>query len=145
MTMYVAHEQLFLRVSYNNNSYHAPVNVATGGSVGHVRTTQIHRNASPWIVRRMKYSCPSNITCHILQYSYKYSYHDSHNTFDGVSPQQPLYSLDGEWPRTQYPIVNIMDAMRFHKSNHDILTSHIPPYDTIVVLTCISPYLGLEA
>ena len=47
MTMYVVHEQLFLRVSYNNNSYHAPVNIATGGSIGHVRTTQIYIETFP--------------------------------------------------------------------------------------------------
>ena len=47
MTMYVTHEQLFLRVAYNNNSYHAPVNIATGGSIGHVSSTQIYIGTIP--------------------------------------------------------------------------------------------------
>ena len=47
MTMYVAHEQLFLRVSYNINSYYAPVNIATGGFIVHIRTTQIYLGTFP--------------------------------------------------------------------------------------------------
>ena len=50
MTMYVAHEELLLRVSHNNNSYHAPVNIATintGGSIVHIRITQIYIGTFP--------------------------------------------------------------------------------------------------